>query len=211
MPARLSTLGSATSAELDWVAPHATNARRWGFVLAVAAIRPQAPTGVYPGPTGNTAAMNVLFTALLSEGSIIDLDGTIWIQLVLFGIAFFILRPLVFRPMIALFEARENAIEGSKLEALRLQDEAAAESEEFDEEMRRLRLQAGEERDRLRAEGKRLEKAVLDRVREETDKQLAAADKQLATEASKLRAEIKASVPVLGKQIASKLLNREVQ
>jgi F-type H+-transporting ATPase subunit b len=153
----------------------------------------------------------VLFTALLSEGSIIDLDGTIWIQLVLFGIAFFILRPLVFRPMIALFEARENAIEGSKLEALRLQDEAAAESEEFDEEMRRLRLQAGEERDRLRAEGKRLEKAVLDRVREETDKQLAAADKQLATEASKLRAEIKASVPVLGKQIASKLLNREVQ
>lgn len=155
--------------------------------------------------------MNVLFTALLSEGSIIDLDGTIWIQLSLFGIAFFLLRPLVFRPMIALFEARESAIEGSKLDALRLQDEAAAETEEFDEEMRRLRLQAGEERDRLRAEGKRLERTVLDRVREETDKQLADADAQLAGEASKLRAEVKASVPALAQQIASKLLNREVQ
>ena len=155
--------------------------------------------------------MNVLSTALLSEGSIIDLDGTIWIQLVLFGIAFFLLRPLVFRPMIALFEARENAIEGSKLEALRLQDEAEAESEEFDEEMRRLRLQAGEERDRLRAEGKRLERTVLDRVREETDKQLADADKQLATEAAKLRADIDATVPALATQIATKLLNREVQ
>lgn len=155
--------------------------------------------------------MNVLFTALLSEGSIIDLDGTIWIQLVLFGIAFFLLRPLVFRPMVALFEARENAIEGSKLEALRLQDEAAAESEEFDEEMRRLRLQAGEERDRLRAEGKRLERAVLDRVREETDRQLAEADKKLASEASKLRADMKSSIPALAQQIASKLLNREVQ
>jgi F-type H+-transporting ATPase subunit b len=155
--------------------------------------------------------MNVLFTALLSEGSIIDLDGTIWIQLVLFGIAFFLLRPLVFRPMVALFEARESAIEGSKLEALRLQDEAAAESEEFDEEMRRLRLQAGEERDRLRAEGKRLERAVLDRVREETDRQLAEADKKLASEASKLRADMKSSIPALAQQIASKLLNREVQ
>lgn len=155
--------------------------------------------------------MNVLFTALLSEGSIIDLDGTIWIQLSLFGIAFFLLRPLVFRPMIALFEARESAIEGSKLDALRLQDEAAAETEEFDEEMRRLRLQAGEERDRLRAEGKRLERTVLDRVREETDKQLADADAQLAGEATKLRAEVKASVPALAQQIASKLLNREVQ
>jgi F-type H+-transporting ATPase subunit b len=155
--------------------------------------------------------MNVLFTALLSEGSIIDLDGTIWLQLGLFAIAFFLFRPLIFRPMVALFETREQAIEGSKLEALRLQDEAAAETEEFDEEMRRLRLQAGEERDRLRAEGKRLERSVLDRVREETEKQLAEADQRLDAEASKLRREIQENVPTLARQIASKLLSREVQ
>jgi F-type H+-transporting ATPase subunit b len=155
--------------------------------------------------------MNVLFTALLSEGSIIDLDGTIWIQLGLFAIAFFVFRPLIFRPMVALFEARENAIEGSKLEALRLQDEASAESEEFEDEMRRLRLQAGEERDRLRAEGKRLERTVLDRVREETDKQLAEADTKLEAEGARLRAEIDQSIPLLAKQIASKMLDREVQ
>ena len=155
--------------------------------------------------------MNVLFTALLSEGSIIDLDGTIWIQLALFAVAFLVFRPLIFRPMVALFEARENAIEGSKLEALRLQDEASAESEEFEVEMRRIRLQAGEERDRLRNEGKRLERTVLDRVREETGKQLAEADAKLAKEASRLRAEIDQSVPVLARQIASKMLNREVQ
>ena len=155
--------------------------------------------------------MNVLFTALLSEGSIIDLDGTIWIQLGLFAIAFFVFKPLIFRPMVALFEARENAIEGAKLEALRLQDEASAESEEFEDEMRRLRLQAGEERDRLRAEGKRLERTVLDRGREETDKQLAEADAKLKTETAQLRAELDQSIPPLAKQIASKMLNREVQ
>ncbi|MGB8331451.1 MAG: ATP synthase F0 subunit B [Polyangiales bacterium] len=155
--------------------------------------------------------MNVLFTALLSEGSIIDLDGTIWIQLGLFGIAFLVFRPLIFRPMVALFEARENAIEGSKLEALRLQDEASAESEEFEVEMRRLRLQAGEERDRLRADGKRLERAVLERVRVETDKQLAEADAKLKSEAAKLRTDIDRSIPTLAKQIASKMLNRDVQ
>ena len=155
--------------------------------------------------------MNVLFTALLSEGSIIDLDGTIWIQLGLFAVAFFVFRPLIFRPMVALFEARESAIEGSKLEALRLQDEASAESEEFDVEMRRLRLQAGEERDRLRAEGKRLERTVLDRVREETDRQLSEADAKLKTEAAKLRTEIDQSIPSHSNQSASKMLNREVQ
>jgi F-type H+-transporting ATPase subunit b len=155
--------------------------------------------------------MNVLFTALLSEGSIIDLDGTIWIQLGTFAVAFFLFRPLIFQPMIALFEARESAIEGAKIEALRLQDEAAAESEEFDEEMRRLRLQAGEERDRLRAEGKRLERTVLDRVREETNKQLAEADAKLETEAARLRTEIDQGTALLAKQIASKMLSREVR
>jgi F-type H+-transporting ATPase subunit b len=155
--------------------------------------------------------MNVLFTALLSEGSIIDLDGTIWVQLAIFAVAFLVFRPLFFRPMIALFEARENAIEGAKVEALRLQDEAAAESDEFDEEMRRIRLQAGEERDRLRAEGKRLERTVLDRVRQETNNQLAEADAKLEAEAKRLRNEIDLRVPALAKQIASKMLDREVQ
>lgn len=155
--------------------------------------------------------MNLLFTAVLSEGSIIDLDVTFWFQLGLFGVAFFLFRPLVFRPMVALFEARENAIEGAKLEALRLQDEASAESEEFEEEMRRLRLQAGEERDRLRAEGKRLERTVLDHVRAETDKQLAEADAQLKHEEAKLRADLDQSIPALARQIASKMLDREVQ
>ena len=45
--------------------------------------------------------------------------------------------------MVALFEARESAIEGAKLEALRLQDEAQAETQEFDEEMRRLQAEGG--------------------------------------------------------------------
>ena len=54
--------------------------------------------------------MHVLFTALLSEGSIIDLDGTIWVQLGLFAVAFLLFRPLIFRPMVALFEAREKAL-----------------------------------------------------------------------------------------------------
>jgi F-type H+-transporting ATPase subunit b len=122
-----------------------------------------------------------------------------------------VFRPLIFRPMIALFEARENAIEGAKLEALRLQDEASAESEEFEVEMRKLRLQAGEERDRLRAEGKRLERTVLDQVHRDTDRQLTEADSKLESEVAKLRADIERSIPALARQIASKMLNREVQ
>ena len=149
--------------------------------------------------------MNVLFTALLSDdGSIIDLDA--------YAVGFSwgcsrsrssLFRPLVFRPMVRLFEARENAIEGAKLEALRLQDEAAAETQEFEDEMRRLRLQAGEERDRLRAEGKRLEKQrARSRSREDGPRGSSPKPTQkLSREAGKLRAARCSlqSVPALAK------------
>jgi F0F1-type ATP synthase membrane subunit b/b' len=52
---------------------------------------------------------------------------------------------------------------------------------------------------------------VLERVREETDKLLSEADAKLKAEAVKLRSEIDQSIPALAKQIASKMLNREVQ
>jgi F0F1-type ATP synthase membrane subunit b/b' len=52
---------------------------------------------------------------------------------------------------------------------------------------------------------------VLDRVREETNKQLAEADAKLETEAARLRTEIDQGTALLAKQIASKMLSREVR
>lgn len=154
--------------------------------------------------------MHLLSTALLSEGSLIDLDGTMFIQVGIFFVAFFVLRPLIFRPMVDLFEAREAAIEGARRDARRLREQADQAGKSFDEEMRKVRLSAAQEREKLRAEGKRLEKSVLDRVREETAKQMAEADAQIQTEASRTRREMEHTVPTLARQIASKLLAREV-
>ena len=154
--------------------------------------------------------MHLLTTAILSEGSLIDLDGTMFIQVGIFFVAFFVLRPLIFRPMVDLFEARENAIEGARIEARRLREEADDAGKSFEEEMRKVRLQAGEERERLRAEGKRLERNVLERVRQDTAKQLADADEQIRAEAKRTRAEMERHTPQLARQIASKLLTREV-
>ncbi len=133
-----------------------------------------------------------------------------FIQVGIFFVAFFVLRPLIFRPMVDLFEAREAAIEGARRDARRLREQADQAGKAFDEEMRKVRLSAAQERDKLRAEGKRLEKSVLDRVREETTKQLAEADAQIQTEATRTRREMQQSIPTLARQIASKLLTREV-
>src|SRR5688500_3063399 len=61
---------------------------------------------------------------MLSGGSPVDLDGSLFVQLGIFFIAFFILRSLVFRPVMELFDARTAAMEGSREEAKRLETEA---------------------------------------------------------------------------------------
>jgi F-type H+-transporting ATPase subunit b len=155
--------------------------------------------------------MTQLFSsALLSGASIIDLDGTFFVQMVLFFVAFFVLRALVFNPLLAVFEAREVAIDGAKEEAARLTAKAATAGQTFDDELKKVRTTAAVERDKLRLEAQKREREIQDAAKIETDKSLAAAEAKLASESTALRQELATSVPALGRQIASKLLQREV-
>ncbi len=153
--------------------------------------------------------MNPL-TAILS-GSIIDLDGTFFFQFALFWVAFVVLRKLVFHPVLAVLEAREEAIEGARQKAKRLERESAARAKEFEAELHKVRVSAGSERDKLREEARHLEETILTKVRAETDQELAEAQATMTKEAEKIRAAMATDVPLLAKEIAAKLLAREVQ
>jgi len=156
--------------------------------------------------------LSAFLGALLSSGgSIVDLDGTVFVQLAMFFIAFAILYVLVFKPMVALLEAREQAIEGARDEAKHLEREVSAKQSSFDAELRRVRGTSGEERERLRAEGQELERKLLDRVRAETQALVTEAKVRLESEARVARAELEAQRGELARDIASRVLGREVQ
>lgn len=141
----------------------------------------------------------------------IDLDATLVVQMGLFFVALLVLHTLIFKPLLKVFEAREEAIDGAKDAARQFEADAAGAGTEFEEKMRDIRVKAGEERDRLRAEGGKLEAGILASVQSETQKQLTDADAQLTAEAAKLRRELQTQVPALARTIAGKLLQREVQ
>lgn len=155
--------------------------------------------------------LSAFLGALLSGGSIIDLDGTLFVQLGLFFVAFFLLYGLVFKPMVATLEAREEAIDGSKEQAKRLEVEVNEKQAAFEAELRKVRSASGEERDRLRAEGQEIERKLLERVRSETAQLMQDAKARLDTEAARARQELTAQRPQLACEIATKLLGREVQ
>lgn len=148
-------------------------------------------------------------TAMLLSGAVIDIDGSLFLQLVLFFVAFEMLRRLVFRPALALFDAREAAIDGAKREARKLEGEADEKLKAFEAEMKKVRAEAGAERDAIRQDAARLERELLAKARVEADGMMAEATEQMDREAQKIRDEMKTRVPALAGQIADKLLGRK--
>lgn len=153
--------------------------------------------------------MNLALSAALLGGAIIDLDGTFFIQLVIFLAIFAMLNLLVFRPMLALMDAREVATDGAKASARELETEAAEKLQAFETEMTAAKAELAVERDRLRKDGQALERELLATARAEADGTLADAAKTIAAESQKVRADMNATVPVLASQIAEKLLGRK--
>ncbi len=148
--------------------------------------------------------------SMLLSGSLIDLDGTIFVQFIIFFLLFFILRALVFKPLIALFARREEAIEGAREEAKRLSREVRGSSDKFEEALRKVREEAGLERDRIRQETANTERDLLEKVRNDVKSTMDEATATIAKEAADARAGIRADAPRLAREIATKLLGRSV-
>jgi F-type H+-transporting ATPase subunit b len=149
-------------------------------------------------------------TVLLSGGSPIDLDGSFFVQLAIFFVAFLILKGLVFGPVMRLFDARSAAMEGSKETAAQMTAQADETREGFETKLRTVRQQANEERDKRRAEAQHLARELTEKARRENAAHLAGARSRLDMEASDARQKAQAEVPVLARQIAEKLLGRSV-
>jgi F-type H+-transporting ATPase subunit b len=147
---------------------------------------------------------------LLSSGSPIDLDGSFFVQLGIFFVAFLILRALVFKPVMELFDARTAAMSGSKELAEKMSGEADATRESFENQLRTVRGKANEERDKKRAEAQQLARDLTSKARQQTTAQLSAAKNRLDMEARDARSKAEAEVPELARKIGEKLLGRSV-
>jgi F-type H+-transporting ATPase subunit b len=147
---------------------------------------------------------------MLSGGSPIDLDGSLFLQLGIFFTAFFILRSLVFRPVLNLFDARAAAMEGSREQATEMEKGAEQKREQLESELRSVRQKASEERDKTRMQAQQLARELTDKARRENTAMLSSARAQLEAEAKDARATLRSDVTTLARQIAEKMLGRSV-
>lgn len=140
----------------------------------------------------------------------VDFDLSVLAQIALFGLFMVVLKPILFDPILKLFEEREKLTDGSRGTAREMDERAAALVAKFEAEIEKVRREATVERDRLRAETVKLEAKMLEDAKADATRILTEGRAKIEKEVASLRSELEASRPALAQQIAAKLLGREV-
>jgi F-type H+-transporting ATPase subunit b len=149
--------------------------------------------------------------AMARGGVEVDLDLTVLGQIAIFVILMLVLKPVLFDPMLRLFEEREKRIAGAKLEARKMDEASAGALSKYEAAMAKARGEANRERDGLRAEGMKAETDLMSRVRSETAKTVEDGRAHLAAEKNKVQADMQREATALARELASVALGREVR
>jgi F-type H+-transporting ATPase subunit b len=141
----------------------------------------------------------------------VDLDLTFVVQLVMFVALTLVLKPLLFDPMLRLFEEREKRIDGAKAQARKVDEKSATALAKYETEMTRARATANAERDKIRADALAREQQILSNVREATAKVMDEGKRAARAEAERVRAVLKTQSTETARDLATRVLGREVQ
>jgi F-type H+-transporting ATPase subunit b len=140
----------------------------------------------------------------------VDVDLTFVVQLVLFVGLTLVLKPVLFDPMLKLFEERERRIDGAKAQARKIDEKSATALAKYEAEMTRARTEANAERDTIRAEALAREQQILGAVRAATAKRIDEGKRAAQAEADRIRVALKTEAVQTARELASRVLGREV-
>jgi F-type H+-transporting ATPase subunit b len=154
-----------------------------------------------------------MLQALVSIASghpLIDIDGTVFVQFGLFLLLFLVANKLLFQPYLQLRERRKQGIDGARAEAEQMTASADAKLADYEKQLAAARNRANEEGRKVRAEASAHEKDVTDKARAETQKAIDEATAKMKQETEAARLQLLPQANTLARQMASKLLGREV-
>jgi F-type H+-transporting ATPase subunit b len=149
---------------------------------------------------------------LFASGSAVsvDFDLTFVAQFLLFATFVQLMRPLLFQPLLRVFEERERRTEGAKRAAREMDERAGELYKDYEIKLEDVRRTASLERERLRSETAKLEARIMAEARAEAAQILDRGKAQIASEVAALRRDLDRNKPALASEIASKVLGREV-
>ncbi len=160
-----------------------------------------------------TFMIGIVFTAtaVAAGDDLLSVNKTVFIQIVIFLAAIFILNTLVFKPFIALIDKRDKLTRGAIEEAKELEQKVKDIIKEYDGKLHEARLVAAEERSLIVHEAQVASNEVITKARAQAGALMDDAKVKLEAETKEMKEMIKGDIDGIAKDIASQVLGKEVQ
>lgn len=172
--------------------------------------RPKVPEMSLLDVCALTPNVASLLVPVASGGVSIDFDRTFLVQMGVFFLLVLLLKPLLFDPVLKIFEQREERTEGAKKAARQMQEKAGELLRSYERELERVTRVATEERERLRGETTRLEAEILREARTVSNQMVDQGRKKIESEVNAIRFNLGKQSEIIARDIATRVLGREV-
>jgi F-type H+-transporting ATPase subunit b len=140
-----------------------------------------------------------------------DLDVTLVFQLGLLSGLMLVLNRLVFTPLLQVIESRQQQTHGARLEVKQMERLSAADRQAYARRMGDARRQAFAAREQLRQQGRDQARSRLAEARASLMRAMQVGREQVHAAERATAQELQAATEPLARQLASKLMGREVR
>ena len=137
-----------------------------------------------------------------------EVNATFLLQLALICLLMFFLEPILFRPIMRLFDEREKRIVGAADEAKRTLGAADEKSHLAEQKTAAAQAEARKVLADLRAEGSKREAQIVEQARAASSQRLEEAREQLFEATEQARRQLKDDAKKISDEIVSKVLGR---
>ena len=140
----------------------------------------------------------------------IDIDWTLYAQIINFLLLVFLLNVVLFRPIRKALRDRQAKLLAQETEINVLTDKGRSLEDEIREELAAARRAGAGARETLKQEGAQAEATLLEEVKRQAELEWATVEKKIKADMAKARASLQTQVQSFAQLLATKILGREL-
>ena len=140
----------------------------------------------------------------------IDIDWTLYAQIINFLLLVFLLNVVLFRPIRRALKERQAKLLAQETEINLLTDQGRSLEDEIREELAAARRDGAGARESLKQEGAQAEATLLEEVKRQAELEWATVEKKIKADMAKARASLQTQAQSFAQLLATKILGREL-
>ena len=140
----------------------------------------------------------------------IDIDWTLYAQIINFLLLVFLLNVVLFRPIRKALRERQAKLLAQETEINVLTDKGRSLEDEIKEELASARRAGAGARETLKQEGAQAETTLLEEVKRQAELEWATVEKKIKADMAKARASLQTQAQSFAQLLATKILGREL-